>query len=612
MVKKIKGIRVAKDLQSKFKFNSEGNSILGNDVASSHEIKGTMDATGSLNLEGDITLQERLSGFLFSPPHIDAAVETAMIQEFINNAASKYEGFMVYITNPAATAPFDLENKFYFCENGTWHASPFIGQITNYAPNLNPLYEISVAASGTDSVPFQLNLPADLFLDADGDYITYSATMVNGDPLPAWLYFDATNTILSGTPTESDVGLLNVLVTATDPSSESGSTTQEIQILAKPVPFWAGGTHEFNTYGDSSWATILPSNQLSLNPVQGGSNAWHKIIAPDEYNIFNRTVSIDFSFADWYNSSTAGSSDNKIAIGFQPQWGNTAAKYMEFYLSDDGGSKRLMPKLYTHDGVNNNDSGGNWEYDPYNTDPADIANMEDFDFRIEIGRAAKHYSWNAYYIPVLVLGKRRTHQDLVAAGIDNISFEDLRTSSEFQQLYYDLGNSYPTVYKHFYRSAYSVLISMVGDDDETDLFVKPYVRALQRFPYDTTTPVAIFDTFNISVDEGPVEDENLPFGDFTVEEGQPITITVPANLFVDPEGETPLLYGTRRTSYQAIPSWLSFDVNTGVYTGTPTTADVGTYEIAVWGMDDAAESAGQISNPQSSYARTFTVTVTSL
>jgi hypothetical protein len=609
MAKKVKGLKVSKDLQEKFKFKNDGTSILGDSTDSSHEMKGTGSVSGSMEVEGSVTLRERLSGFLFSPPHIDASIETTMVQHFVDNAESDYEGFLVYVTNPAAQEPFNLANKFYFCESGTWHPSPFSGEIVNYAPNLNPTYEISVPAQGTDSIPFSLDLPADLFQDQDGDALVYTATLQGGGPLPAWLSFDVTSTILSGTPSESDVGLLNVLITATDPSNASGTTTQEIQILAKPTPFWQGATNSFGTSGPEDWATVLPSNLLSLNPISGGSSAWHKITAPDEFNVFSKTVSIDFSLADWYNSSGAGSSNNMITVGLQCTMPSATTDFAEFYINDNGGGKYLTPRINHKNGLVNNYSGGSWSYDPYDP-PEDISNMEDFDFRIEIGRAAKHHSWNAYYVPILVLAKRRTsHQDLIDAGLENISFQDIRTSSEFQQLYYDLGNSYPKVNKHFFRAQYSMLIHM-GAYDVDDLKFSPYVKSVQRSPSDTTTPVAIFDKFDITVDESPVEDVNIPFGDFTVEEGQPITITVPSDLFVDPEGETPLVYGTRRTSYQAIPNWLSFDENTGVYTGTPGADDVGAYEIAVWGMDDASESAGDISNPQASYSRSFTLTVT--
>ena len=353
MVKKVKGIKISKDTITKVKFLDSGTSQLG-DADSSHEIKGETNTTGSMNVDGEIDLSERLGGF-FSPPQINGNTETAMLQEFINNAASKYEGFFFYLTTASTTIePFKIPQKFYFCENGEWFPSPFHNG--NYPPRLNPLYEISVPASGMESVAFSLDLPADLFLDQDGDALTYEATLTGGSPLPAWLSFDATNTILSGTPTEADVGILNLTITATDVVSQSASTTQEIQILVKPVPFWQDATHDFGTYGDSSWATVLPNNMLSLDPVTGGWGAWHKIIAPDEFDTLNQMVGIDFAVSHWHSSSPAGSDDNHFQVGFENV--STPSRFVEFSIRDNGGGESLAVYMNTWQGLNQNRDGG--------------------------------------------------------------------------------------------------------------------------------------------------------------------------------------------------------------------------------------------------------------
>ena len=99
MVQKLKGIKVKKDSQEKFKFTNDGSSNLGDSIGDSHEIKGVMEATGAMAVDGAVTLHERLAGFLFSPPHIDAAVETVMVQDFIDNAATMFENALVEATD---------------------------------------------------------------------------------------------------------------------------------------------------------------------------------------------------------------------------------------------------------------------------------------------------------------------------------------------------------------------------------------------------------------------------------------------------------------------------------------------------------------------------------
>ena len=311
MVKKTKGLSVvAPSTNEKFKFKNDGTSKLGDSEGDVHEIKGELDAEGVVEVEGEVVLQDRLSGVLFSPPHIDASVEAEMIQHFVDHAAAEYEGFMIYVTNAAPTPPFNISNKFYFCEAGIWHSSPFDSQVVNVPPNLNPTYTVSVPALGTEDEPFSLDLPSDLFQDADGDELTYSAVITGGDSLPAWLSFDATNTILSGTPTEADVGLLNLTITASDPFDQTASTTQEIQILVKPMPFWAGAS--IDGYGNDYYPvenvlSTTENGDLIIDPYFNGE---YLIIAPDVVDLTAGPIEIDLEF------------DGPLTDGMGIRWGS--------------------------------------------------------------------------------------------------------------------------------------------------------------------------------------------------------------------------------------------------------------------------------------------------
>lgn len=79
--------------------------------------------------------------------------------------------------------------------------------------------------SATEDSPFQFQVPAGTFSDPDGDNLTLDATLAGGSALPGWLIFDAQTGTFSGTPTNGDVGSINVEVTATDAGGESVSDT---------------------------------------------------------------------------------------------------------------------------------------------------------------------------------------------------------------------------------------------------------------------------------------------------------------------------------------------------------------------------------------------------
>ncbi|MFC1779993.1 putative Ig domain-containing protein, partial [Thermodesulfobacteriota bacterium] len=68
----------------------------------------------------------------------------------------------------------------------------------------------------TVDLAFSYTIPSDTFTDPDGDTLNYSIAMQDGTAVPPWLNFDAPTHTFSGTPTQFDLGSLNIRVTATD------------------------------------------------------------------------------------------------------------------------------------------------------------------------------------------------------------------------------------------------------------------------------------------------------------------------------------------------------------------------------------------------------------
>lgn len=71
---------------------------------------------------------------------------------------------------------------------------------------------------------FSFVVPAGVFDDIDaGDRLSYSAVLVDGASLPAWLVFDASALTFTGMPSNADVGTLSVRIVATDQSGAQAS-----------------------------------------------------------------------------------------------------------------------------------------------------------------------------------------------------------------------------------------------------------------------------------------------------------------------------------------------------------------------------------------------------
>jgi Ca2+-binding RTX toxin-like protein len=107
-------------------------------------------------------------------------------------------------------------------------------------------------------------LPESLFTDPDGDSLTYSVTLSDGSPLPAWLSFDSATRVLSGTPENADVGNLNLQVTATDPEGLSASQTFTLTVEnANDAPEATGSLPAQSAREGEPFTLVLPESLFS-------------------------------------------------------------------------------------------------------------------------------------------------------------------------------------------------------------------------------------------------------------------------------------------------------------------------------------------------------------
>jgi Ca2+-binding RTX toxin-like protein len=111
----------------------------------------------------------------------------------------------------------------------------------NEAPTVASPLEDQTAVEDT---AFSFTVPAPTFADVDqvhGDTLTYSATLADGSPLPAWLNFNSTTQTFSGTPGAGDAGSLQIAMTATD-SGNLSATDQFAFAISGPLPQTLIGT----------------------------------------------------------------------------------------------------------------------------------------------------------------------------------------------------------------------------------------------------------------------------------------------------------------------------------------------------------------------------------
>ena len=112
--------------------------------------------------------------------------------------------------------------------------------------------------------------PAATFTDADGDTLTYTATLDDNSALPSWLSFAPATRTFSGTPTAADVGTVSVKVTASDGDGGSVSDTFDIVVDLPTLVSNAGqgAPASFGVAQDRSQAFTTGAAGATLSSVE--------------------------------------------------------------------------------------------------------------------------------------------------------------------------------------------------------------------------------------------------------------------------------------------------------------------------------------------------------
>lgn len=167
-----------------------------------------------------------------------------------------------------------------------WVSSGFVDslQYTNFLPYVkNPVPD----QTATTGVLFIYTVPDTTFVDDDGNNtLSFTATLSNGNPLPAWLAFDTLSATFSGTPPVKET--LTIRLTATDTAGASVSTTFKL-FVDYPVPV-------NQITGEAGDVTIFPNPTIGLIHLSSDVFSGKKKMV-EISNLSGRTI-VQTSFSD--------------------------------------------------------------------------------------------------------------------------------------------------------------------------------------------------------------------------------------------------------------------------------------------------------------------------
>jgi VCBS repeat-containing protein len=170
--------------------------------------------------------------------------------------------------------------------------NPYTVNVLVTAVNDAPTVAITIPnQNATQGSLFSYTVPTNTFTDVDiGDSLSYSALKGDGITLlsSTWLSFNTTTRILSGTPTNSDVGTLAVIIRATDLSGSTADASFNIVVAnLNDLPTLAITIPNQNATQGSLFSYTVPTN--TFDDVDIGDSLSYSALKGDGITLLSST-----------------------------------------------------------------------------------------------------------------------------------------------------------------------------------------------------------------------------------------------------------------------------------------------------------------------------------
>jgi Ca2+-binding RTX toxin-like protein len=270
------------DAGADFEFLDEGDTDMvvidytmsdGDGVTSSSSATITIIGVNDLpftegNISDQVTNEDSFFNFTFSPgifndPDTDDSLafsvtlsDSSALPAWLSFDSNNLTFSGTPLNDDVGTVEIEVTATDNFGETAATMFSLMVNNTNDQPVINNPLINQFINA---DAI-YNFVVPSDTFFEVDtGDTLTYSATLVNGDPLPDWLSFDPQTHQFSGTPSNNDNGTLSITVSVLDNAETSVSDTFDLTVNAVPEL----GADSFNTLVDTD--IIITVSDLLTN-----------------------------------------------------------------------------------------------------------------------------------------------------------------------------------------------------------------------------------------------------------------------------------------------------------------------------------------------------------
>ncbi len=467
----------------------------------------------------------------------------------------------------------------------------------------------------TQGQTVSLALPANTFIDPQGETLSYAASQSNGQALPSWLSFNGSTDTFSGT-VPSGAETLTLKVTATDSSGLSVSETFGVTVpVAAPTvtdqtanQTWTEGQKislalPANTFTDPqgqkltytasqssgqalpSWLSFNATTKTFSGTVPASvENLTVKVTATDTSKLsvsetFGVTVAAQAPTVTEQTANQIWLQGQKISVALPAKtFTDPQSETLTYTVSQSNG--RPLPSWLTFNATTKTFSGTvpttgaqSLTLTVTATDTSSLAVSETFGVTVPAAIAPTISDQTA--------NQTRIQDAKVSLTLPTNTFTDLQG----QTLTYTAS-----------QSDGDALPSWLSFNATTRTFsgTAPLVAANLTLKVTATdaSGMSTSETFGATVAAASAPTITSQTANQTWLQGHTVSLTLPAKTFTDPQNET-LTYTVSQSNGQSLPTWLNFNATTKAFSGTVPTTGAQNLTLEVTATDGSGMSTSE-------------------
>ncbi len=468
--------------------------------------------------------------------------------------------------------------------------------------NVNDAPVVSMALSDYSVEVGQLDfgIPAGTFTDVDaGDTLMYSAKLADGNDLPSWLAFDATTGVFSST--QSEVGTWTVEVFASDGIADPVSTQFDLvvtEVVQAPEMNIIDGTNGNDALVGTDGNDLITggAGQDTLNGGDGedtliggvdndtlsggtGNDTYRFYLGDGQDKIYEGGISSDVDVLEFFDAEVSdlwfyrsnstlriyrlGTTDRVEVVNW---FAFSKAQVEEIHV--DGQTLAL-------DGINALVDVMTTIGAPVNGNITLTAEQQ-----LQIAEAI-----TAAWQPNPDAGPENNNPAVDAGLTDQTTAEDAGFNFQMPSNAFSDADGDTLTYtidentKPAWLSFDGTTFTGTPTNDDVGSYDITVIATDGQASAQTTFTLTVD-----NVNDAPVV--SMALSDYSVEVGQ-LDFGIPAGTFTDVDAGDTLMYSAKLADGNDLPSWLSFDATTGVFSSTQ--SEVGTWTVEVFASDGIAD-----------------------